>query len=96
LSSWPELTFARFPKGEPEPVENITLAYVLCLTDVAKVDVPECGMKKSRIPHVVSAERVGDAVLIEFSDRKCGLYTAALLHEVLHRAIELKNTEPEG
>jgi hypothetical protein len=45
-------------------------------------------------PHIISADRIGDAVLIEFDDRKCALYTAALLYETLPKALEIENTEP--
>lgn len=51
-------------------------------------------MVKSCPPHIISAERVGDAVLIEFADRKCALFPAALLYEILPEAIEIEDTEP--
>ena len=53
-------------------------------------------MDKNFVPNVISAERVGDAVLIEFNNRKCALYSAALLYEILSRATAFKNTEPDG
>jgi hypothetical protein len=45
-------------------------------------------------PHIISADRISDALLIEFDDRKCALYTAAFLYEILSKAIEVENTEP--
>jgi hypothetical protein len=53
-------------------------------------------MEKDCPPHIISAERVGDGVLIEFNDRKCALYPATLLYETLPQAIAFRNTEPEG
>jgi hypothetical protein len=52
-------------------------------------------MDKSMTRHIISAERVGDAVLIEFDDRKCAMYPAALLYDILPQAIALRNAEPE-
>jgi hypothetical protein len=50
--------------------------------------------KKRPPPHIICADRIGDGLLIEFDNRKCALYSAALLYKTLAKAIEVENTEP--
>jgi hypothetical protein len=52
-------------------------------------------MEPSPEPRVADAERVSGDVVIEFEDGKCALYSAALLHSMLARAIELATYEFE-
>jgi hypothetical protein len=51
-------------------------------------------MKNTRPCQIIAAERLGDGILIEFSDRRCALYSASLLYSVFSQAAEIANTEP--
>ena len=44
---------------------------------------------------IVYAERVGGNVIIEFSDGKCALYSASVLHNMLAQATELDTDSDE-
>ncbi len=44
-------------------------------------------MQMSAPPRIVTAERMGDGILIEFDDGKSALYSASLLYSALPLAV---------
>ena len=46
-------------------------------------------------PRVVSAQRTGDGVLIEFDDGNAAFYPASLLAEVFPQALPLEELDPD-
>jgi hypothetical protein len=71
------------------------MAHVLYQTDGMSCALAECRMEKTRPTRIIAAERVGDAILIEFADRSCAVYSSELLYAALPQAVELANTEPD-
>ncbi len=44
-------------------------------------------MQDTSTPHIVSADRIGDGVFIEFDDGRSALYSAPLLYTSLSEAV---------
>lgn len=55
----------------------------------------ECDMETKAPPQIVTAERMGGAIFIEFDDGNCGLYSGPLLYELLPEAAAVGSSEPQ-
>jgi hypothetical protein len=57
-------------------------------------------MKTASQPRILSAERLGDGVIITFNDGKSAIYPGSLLYTILSQAVEVKesdfNSDPQG
>jgi hypothetical protein len=47
-------------------------------------------------PRIVSAERLGDGVIITFDDGQSAIYPGSLLYTMLPHAIEVKESDLNG
>ena len=52
-------------------------------------------MENQRKPHVLSADRLDDSIIITFDDGRCAMYSSALLYATLQQAEELYDPEAE-
>lgn len=52
-------------------------------------------METKATPHIVAGEKIGDAIFIEFDDGSSGLYSAAILYELLPQAAAISCSDPQ-
>jgi hypothetical protein len=48
-----------------------------------------------KVPEILTAERIGQGVLIEFADGQCRLYSKSLLRSALNQAVEIEELEAD-